>query len=119
MFAALPELLPQRIGRRQAAPVRSGYRAPPPGAEALFGDYDRIPPPPAPAMPRGEIQVTEQLEAGDGTRTATRRAITAVVWDEESSRAKDAFRTPPYGTPVVAPGGPPVSRSAPGGPPFM
>jgi len=38
-FGALPELAAQRIGRRQREPVRTGFRAPPVGAPALYLDY--------------------------------------------------------------------------------
>ena len=101
-FAPLPELAPQKIGRRQEAPRRAGFRAPPPGVEALFVDYDRSGPPASP-------QRLAQESADDLSRTqpiaAPKRAITAVVWDEESSRAKDAFHTPPYGTAMPGPAG--------------
>lgn len=65
-FAALPELLPLRIGRKQDEPAKSGYRAAPTGAVALYADYlrERSPratppsgestiamPPPPPAPP--------------------------------------------------------------------
>lgn len=38
----LPELQALRIGRRQATPLRRGWRAPPVGAIELYGDYDRF-----------------------------------------------------------------------------
>jgi len=38
-FGALPELAAQRIGRRQHEPRRTGFRAPPVGASALYLDY--------------------------------------------------------------------------------
>ncbi len=58
--ADMPELKSLKIGRRQEAPARSGWREPPPGLEALFEAYDgamaasRSPPRPAapPAMPQ-------------------------------------------------------------------
>src|SRR6185503_7401578 len=40
-FAPLPELQPQKIGRRQAEPAKRGFRAPPAGAETLYADYLR------------------------------------------------------------------------------
>jgi hypothetical protein len=54
-WAELPELAAIRIGRRQDTPQKSGWRAPPIGAEALFADFDRArapitPPKPRPAM---------------------------------------------------------------------
>lgn len=39
-WTPLPDLPSLRIGRRQAAPARRGWRAPPSGADALFADYD-------------------------------------------------------------------------------
>ncbi len=38
--ADMPELKSLKIGRRQEAPARSGWREPPPGLEALFEGYD-------------------------------------------------------------------------------
>jgi len=46
-WTELPELTSVRIGRAQPTPGRRGFRAPPTGAEALYGDYDRAFPPPA------------------------------------------------------------------------
>ncbi len=40
-FAPLPELAPQKIGKRQAAVARTGFRPPPIGSAELFADYDR------------------------------------------------------------------------------
>nr|HEX4318685.1 DUF4139 domain-containing protein [Kofleriaceae bacterium] len=129
-FAPLPELAPQRIGRRQDAPRRGGFRAPPAGVESLFVDYDRGAGPAAP--PAGGAAAPARGDADDLSITqpmaTPKRAITAVVWDEESSRAKDAFHTPPYGTampsdgavgggrggggmPPPAPGAPPMAQS--------
>ncbi|MFP2933814.1 mucoidy inhibitor MuiA family protein, partial [Pyxidicoccus sp. 3LG] len=38
--AEVPELKALRIGRRQPAPARSGWREPPPGLDELFAGYD-------------------------------------------------------------------------------
>ncbi len=38
--ADAPELKALKIGRRQEAPQRSGWREPPPGLDTLFGGYD-------------------------------------------------------------------------------
>jgi len=60
-WTELPELAAIRIGRRQAAPPRAGWRPPPSGVEALFEDFDRAKPgappepqaaPPPPAKPK-------------------------------------------------------------------
>ncbi|MBL9020511.1 MAG: DUF4139 domain-containing protein, partial [Myxococcales bacterium] len=87
-FTLLPELAPQKIGRAQQEPVKAGFRAPPTGAEALYADYDRAArprrpaggPPPEPAPP-----------------PVPPPALAAEVWDEQSSRGKEAFATPPGG----------------------
>lgn len=52
----VPELRARRIGRRQPAPQRLGWREPPPNTDALFADFDRDrrmapPPPPPPDSP--------------------------------------------------------------------
>jgi hypothetical protein len=96
-FAELPELAPQRIGRRQDAPGRRGFREPPAGGEELFADYDRgfpargkrftatsvfddstyegrVPPPPAAAPAQPVAGLAQE------------------VWDEESSRARPIDR---------------------------
>ncbi|WP_342374166.1 DUF4139 domain-containing protein [Myxococcus stipitatus] len=45
--AEVPELKALRIGRRQPAPPRSGWREPPPGLDELFAGYDSFRPLPA------------------------------------------------------------------------
>ena len=47
-WTELPDPPAIRIGRRQAAPKRRGWREPPQGADALFADYDRAFPAPSP-----------------------------------------------------------------------
>ena len=47
-WAELPELTSLRIGRAQPRPVRAGWRPPPVGVDALFGDFDRARPPGVP-----------------------------------------------------------------------
>ncbi len=88
-FGALPELAAQRIGRRQADPARPGFRAPPVGAGALYLDYLR-------AFPDGD----------PSNRRGRPAELTDQVWDEESSRAKQAF--------VMPPGSPPMPGARPG-----
>jgi hypothetical protein len=85
-FSQLPELPPQKIGRRQAEPARRGFRPPPAGADALYGDYDAgFPrrPPTTPEMPFGAVAAE----------------LSSEVWDEDSSRAKEAYGTPPPAPP--------------------
>jgi len=107
-FAALPELAAQRIGRRQQEPGRAGFRAPPTGAEALFADYDRgrdrRRPRTEPPQP-----FTAQSQFEDGTymgripgRPDT-KPLSEENWDEESSRAKEAYDTPAVGVLRVEP----------------
>lgn len=60
--AEVPELKALRIGRRQPAPARSGWREPPPGLDELFQGYDaagasRPPPPASRPEPRVEKSV--------------------------------------------------------------
>jgi hypothetical protein len=88
-LSELPELAPQRIGRRQPPPEKRGFRPAPAGAETLYADYDRTrttPPPPPPAPP----------PAG-GSRRAPSESLADEVWDDGSSRDKEAFSTPPMG----------------------
>lgn len=87
-FAMLPELAVQKIGRRQQEVGKPGFRAPPRGAGALYMDYERA----LPAQHVG-VAVAANLDVADD-------ALSGEVWDEESSRAKQAFATPPGGTPM-------------------
>jgi len=90
-FTQLPELHPQKIGRRQHEPARRGFRPPPVGAEALYADYERTFPERAAApLPK--------------TATAT-GGFSDEVWDEGTSRAKEALSmtTPPLGAPAMPP----------------
>lgn len=117
-FSMLPELAAQRIGRRQHEPGRAGFRAPPTGGDALYADYERELRP---------LRREEPKQFGTGSKLedstyegAVPRApapppafampapgalsdLSREVWDEESSRAKDRFETPPEG--IVARGG--------------
>lgn len=97
--ADVPELKALRIGRRQPAPARSGWREPPPGLEELFAGYDAVagqrflaPPPPPPAPP---VQPSKRKRA-EAEEDYRHRAITREV-------------------PVVggAPGAPPAPESMP------
>jgi len=40
-WSDIPELTSKRIGRRQTAPLKKGWRPPPEGADELYRDYDR------------------------------------------------------------------------------
>jgi len=108
-FSLLPELAPQKIGRRQQELAKRGFRAPPAGADALYADYDRERKPHrAPAEEPAPIPATTTLAAE--------------VWDEQSSRGKEAFATPPggfhmqelgRGLPPPAPAAAPPPQQAP------
>jgi len=100
-FSQLPELHAQRIGRRQQEPAKLGFRAPPVGAAALYADYDRglertatiSKPKPMPARDSFE---SDEMYVGPAPEQPMRSAYGGLAnenWDEESSRAKDAFAT--------------------------
>ncbi len=109
-FAQLPELAAQRIGRKQAEPLRTGFRAPPAGAEALYADYQRY------VAQRAEGEADERnLDRSKAPRDAEfgggfddegtvlggvhgrAQSFAEENWDEETSAAKDRFSTPPRG----------------------
>jgi Domain of unknown function (DUF4139)/N-terminal domain of unknown function (DUF4140) len=118
-FSELPELPPQRIGRRQEMPARRGFRAPPSGGDALYADYLRGYPsvassrtfttasvkddstyegraptaPPMGAMPAGPVRSEQVAE------------LAGQVWDEESSRARPFDKTMLPPEPAKARGG--------------
>ncbi len=81
--ADMPELKSLKIGRRQEAPARSGWREPPPGLEALFEGYDgamagtRAPPKPAatPAsvsVPQAQPVMSKKVKARVGDSPSER-----------------------------------------------
>lgn len=124
-FATLPELAAQRIGRRQHDAVRGGFRPPPTGVDALFADYDRSLPKATrrrsesqPQPIRGD-EIADRVYVGRPPSEAPLGGIEAdaelagEVWDEQSSRAKEAFRTPPSSMayPSSAPPPPPGIRN--------
>ena len=92
-FSLLPELAPQKIGRRQQEPAKAGFREPPTGADALYADYDRALRPKRPASPVAPPPHSAPAPA----RQSAPDAFAAEVWDEESSRGKEAFATPASG----------------------
>ena len=113
-FAMLPELHAQKIGRRQHEPGRPGFRAPPTGAAALYADYERALRPKSKregdARPfTGSSQLEDSTYEGarpvappspPGYAPQANMAfggLSEEVWDEESSRAKEAFSTPASG----------------------
>jgi hypothetical protein len=96
-FSELPELHPQKIGRRQQEPARRGFRPPPAGVDALYADYERSFRAPPVALP------DDELEGGMDDLDLSEQ-----VWDEETSRPRARFPTPP---PSFAP--PPASLPPP------
>lgn len=77
--ADMPELKALKIGRRQEAPPRSGWREPPPGLEALFEAYDAamsgMPPRPPPSMPLPPQSVSKAAphkDAGEMLKSRSR-----------------------------------------------
>ncbi len=140
-FAPLPELAPQKIGKRQAAQARTGFRPPPIGSAELFADYDRAFPariaerfsnePPfddstyegrAPTAPRQGTAPGEAMALG---------LLRSETWDEDSSvqelgeesraiRTEGRVQARRAGAPAAAPapsmpayGGPELEESAP------
>lgn len=97
-FTQLPELVPQKIGRRQQEPAKKGFREPPQGAAELYADYER-------AFPRKVLATL----SGTISAPADEEEFAEQVWDEGTSRGKDAYSTPP---PMPAFGAAP-SRSEP------
>ncbi len=109
-LAELPELAPQRIGRRQDATTRRGFRAAPSGADTLYADYDRTRTKPlaAPAPEPKPIPMPMQQPMAQMTPLADQR------WDDGSSHAKGKFVTPPMGVPQMMQYAPsPASAPAP------
>lgn len=105
-FSLLPELAAQKIGRRQHEPGRAGFRAAPTGAAALYADYDRS---------RRRDALLPAPESTRADEPAESDELADQVWDEESSRAKVAFQTPPEGRRLPPPA--PLFAAAPGGAP--
>jgi hypothetical protein len=91
-FAPLPELAAQRIGRRQQESARRGFRAPPAGAEQLYGDYDRMFPRPATVSAKTFAEPSFDESTYEGRApTAAEEDLAAQVWDEDSSHAKGVY----------------------------
>jgi hypothetical protein len=111
-FALLPELHAQRIGRRQQPPARAGFRAAPAGAEQLYADYERERVPtkrglvdakPKPFSDRSVLEDSTYIgrppaeSAPSPEYGNANEGLEQEVWDEESSAAKEAFKTPMSG----------------------
>lgn len=111
-FGALPELAAQRIGRRQVEAPRAGFRAPPAGAAALYLDYTRAFPEAEQARRRRK-RPTAPVEPDAPAYAGKPGAFATEVWDEESSRAKQAFELPPGSRPMPVPPAMPVMAPPP------
>lgn len=88
-FTQVPELHPQKLGRRQQEPAPRGFRPPPSGAGALYADYERSFPR---AMSFGGAMRGEDTYEG---APSTVESLADEVWDEESSRSKEMYRGAP------------------------
>ncbi|MFT3693274.1 MAG: DUF4139 domain-containing protein [Kofleriaceae bacterium] len=90
-FSELPELQPQKIGRRQIEPAKKGFRAPPTGAGELYRDFDQ-------SFPRRSTSFKD-----DDATPAPDLAAPPMdqVWDDESSAAGAG------GKPLPKPAAPP------------
>lgn len=98
--ARLPELPSLRLGRAQ--PPRKGFRAPPPGLDAMFAGYDKAfgaPPPP----PRVEAAPEWQADAGEVASESLLR--------EESAYEPEAPVPPPARRSMAAEGAPRLERA--------
>lgn len=106
-WAELPELPSLRIGRQQAQPKKSGWRPPPVGTDALFGDFDRVREEPQPVAvaaapaPPEEIAMREEEQMFDLMEDAPSPPMI-------KAKAKQRSRRRP-GPPAAAP----MSGSAP------
>ena len=105
-FSQLPELVAQKIGRRQLDLVRRGFRAPPIGADALYADHDRGFPSDARSQVFTATAVLDDstfegvippgMMPPEGASTDDALRFGQQNWDEDSSEAR-AFE--PVGTP--------------------
>lgn len=107
----VPELKALKIGRRQEAPPRSGWREPPPGLDELFEGYDnamQLVPPPSFAAPTGMV-VPARAPATKGRRQEVedRRELKKKAAKLERTKDEAPGGPPRGGMP------PPQSRSAP------
>jgi hypothetical protein len=98
----LPRLDALRVGRRQPAPSRAGWREPPPNPEGLYADYDRfIARLPPPATPASVVATADDRLGPMGGAAAVPERPKA------RPKAKKAAAPPP------PPAGPPMPQSMP------
>ncbi|HEY1556173.1 MAG TPA: mucoidy inhibitor MuiA family protein [Kofleriaceae bacterium] len=122
-FAELPELHPQKIGRKQPEPARRGFRAPPAGAAELYADYERAFPRPAFAQTFGAASVLDDSTFEGLAPTAPPMADLATeVWDDEDSIPMDrsrARRSEPMAARAPSRSAPPAGAAMAMPPPAM
>lgn len=118
----VPELKSLRVGRSQPAPPKPGFRAPPPGLDALFEGFDGLarrlpsppqaapvapkprPPPTPPQAPFGASMGLDEDEAGEGMSMdrLSRARASAPVAARASLRPPGAPPPPPAARPAMA-----------------
>lgn len=113
----VPELRSLRLGRRQEAPARSGWRAPPPGLDALFEGYDaamtRLATPPTPPrvlaerVPEERVVAQRPVPPPPAARPAAAPSVSMAV--RRASMAPEPMKKARGGAPVGG-GGPPLER---------
>lgn len=114
--ADVPELKALRIGRKQPAPQRSGWREPPPGLDELFSGYDAATGSRTPATPVEPLQEKPpRLDAAPAEPTALPRVELAPPLPSPSPEPKPVLRAPPPPAPALA--APMASLGGGGAPP--
>jgi hypothetical protein len=115
-WTELPDLPSLRIGRRQSAPARRGWRAPPTGADALFADYDAAFADPPPKSGGSFHTQSGTVSKEEMRHFAASSASAADVDDDESFAV--AAAPPPMPQAMPMPQAPPASFGPPGGAPM-
>ncbi len=93
-WSELPELRSIRIGRVQPPAPRTGWRPPPLGSQALYGDYDRSF---ASAAPQsgGDPHDSDTTPLVTGGVEVPERIVDA-PWYDDRSDVTDEYELPPY-----------------------
>jgi hypothetical protein len=113
-WTELPDLPSLRIGRRQSAPARRGWRAPPTGADALFADYDAAFAEPTPKGGASSRTGSVSKEAMEELRRVAASSAAIDDSDDDESFAI-AAGPPPMLQSMPMPQAPPASFGAPPG----
>ncbi len=114
----LPELQAVRIGRRQPAPPRTGWRPPPTGAGALYEDFDRAAAravltrselaaagEPIDEQPEEDWDLDDELAAEEFAVSEAAMALEEPAWDRAEEKAEERD--------VPLPSAPPPPQAAP------